>query len=154
MIFIIGWVIGIGAAIATAVAAAGRSSTGTNLKKALARIAAASRTRVGPATSLEANAYVPIPPAALAAQAGVELEAYSLARNVESEEGSGQAAVLLAVAEVGRNRARAKKLSITDALTRDNTPGQSGFYGRQAGRSASTAQDPLPWQGGGPRGLL
>lgn len=109
---------------------------------ALRAIASAGKKRVGPATSLTDDAFVAVPPKQLAAQAGMDLEAYSLARLVASEAGSQPPVVQLAVAEAIRNRAVAKRTSITALLVADKTPSQSGFYGRQLGRVAATTRDP------------
>lgn len=116
-----------------------------------ARIASASSARVGPDTRplrIERGGYlfVNVPASDLAAQAGLEPDVYSLARMIASEWHSGPPLGLIALAEAARNRARMVGQSVTRMLTNTTSGAQDdypdGVYGEQAGRWASTLQDP------------
>src|SRR5262245_28749412 len=74
---------------------------------------------------------VPCSPATLAAAAGVELEAYSLARAISSEEAPSGDAVKALVAHAINNEARRRGSSITSLVTRAKVPAHSGSYGTQ-----------------------
>lgn len=71
---------------------------------------------------------------------GLDLDTYSLARNIRSEFGKGTPEERVAIALATVNRARAESKSVTQYLldTRD------GLYGKQIGnvRPAATSQDP------------
>jgi len=87
--------------------------------------------------------YVSTSPADCAAAAGdLDLEVYSLARMIRSEEGRSNVAAKTAVAFAAVNRARTAGQSVTALLTMGNKG--NGYYGPQntGGRYATTEQDP------------
>ena len=87
--------------------------------------------------------YVPQSPAECAAAAGdLDVDVYSLARMIRSEEGRSNVASKIAVGFAAVNRARSANKSLTALLTMGNTG--NGFYGPQnsGGRYAATDQDP------------
>jgi hypothetical protein len=95
-----------------------------------------------------ARANLALLPQALAEQAGLAIDVYSLARMVASE---GYSTItptgMLALAEAARNEAQRRGISVTQLLTTvtKDGPHASGFYGRQEpGTWASTYQDPTP----------
>lgn len=114
--------------------------------EALDVIRRASLARVGPATSTESLGgwrRVRGRPADLAAAAGLSPETYALARLVASEAGGRAApAEQMAIAEVGRNEADRRGISILRLLTRDESPDRNGYFGQQSGRWAATTRDP------------
>ena len=129
----------LGAGVAVAVVRTRRAS---RLTEILAQIRRTPRTKVGPKTELVAG-YVDASPVDLAKQAQVDLEEYSLARMVTSEEGDSDAVYQLAVAEAIRNRARARRVTITVLLTHSSMQPDSGHYGVQShGRLAASGSDP------------
>ncbi len=83
---------------------------------------------------------VNISPADLASQAGVDVDTYSLARMISSEEGRSSNAVKAAVGWAAMNHANSSGKSITDVLTTNKN--HPGLYGTQVGGYASTANDP------------
>lgn len=97
---------------------------------------------------------VPCAPAELAGQAGEDLETYSLARALSSEEGRSSDAVKALVAHAIRNEASRRGSSITGLVTRAKLAAHGGRYGTQrnieegtagynaSDRYCSTAQDP------------
>lgn len=114
-------------------------------------------TRGARATSCPYNkttGIVPCQPAELAAQVGEELDTYSLARAVSSEEGRSSDAVKALVAHAIKNEAARRGVSITHLVTSAKLPAHSGFYGTQrniekgtagydgSDRYCSTANDP------------
>ena len=82
---------------------------------------------------------VPGSPQSLADTTGYDLETYSLARAISSEEGRSDDATKLAVGWAIKNRANAGSGSITALVTRANEPSHSGFYGTQRNLDPSTA---------------
>lgn len=74
---------------------------------------------------------VPCDPQALADQSGYDLETYSLARAIASEEARGSDVLKLAVGWAIRNRANAGAGSITALVTRAKYAPHSGLYGTQ-----------------------
>lgn len=112
-----------------------------DILKTLSEIASIPRVRIPPTTELHGE-IVPMPPAKLAEEAGIDLQTYALGRLVESEYGGGPPAALVAIAQIAINRARTKGLSVAAMLTQDLKSGESGFFGRQRGRWASTSLDP------------
>lgn len=105
---------------------------------------------------------VPGTPEELAAAAGLDVETYSLARMIASEEGRSNNTIKAAVAWAIRNKAELLGRTITDHLTRTVEPSHRGQYGTfilldkssshyredskgnpiQGDRDASTANDP------------
>ena len=84
----------------------------------------------------------PADPTALAAAAGMTLDAYALARMVESEAGGLPQAGKIGVAFAAENYAANVNRTISGLLLRSNGAGH-GFFGRQdQGRYASTSRDP------------
>lgn len=96
--------------------------------------------RVTNAPYSKTTGAVNVPPASLAATAGVDVDTYSLARMISSEEGRSSNTIKAAVGWAAMNHANASGKSITDVLT-TNTHHQ-GLYGTQVGGYASTALDP------------
>ena len=87
--------------------------------------------------------YVSQTPAECAAAAGdMDVDVYSLARMIRSEEGRSSVQAKTAVAFAAVNRARSAGKSVTALLTMGSTG--DGFYGPQnsGGRYAATDQDP------------
>lgn len=96
----------------------------------------------------------PCDPAELAAQAGLDLDTYALARMIASEEGNSSREVQALVAHAIVNAARAGGKSISAKLLRAKLPSHNGFFGTQrniekgtegydgSDRFASTATDP------------
>ncbi len=78
-----------------------------------------------------ATGVVPGSPQSLADQTSYDLETYSLARAVSSEEGRSDDGTKLAVAWAIKNRANAGSGSITSVVTHAKEPSHSGFYGTQ-----------------------
>jgi len=105
-------------------------------------------TRVGPATSATpqpngGKKVLTAPAAALAAQAGLPADVYTLARLFASEGvGGGQNEALVHTLQglAVLNEARRRKVSITQLLAPD------GYYATQTGRYAATNFDPKAWQ--------
>jgi hypothetical protein len=107
----------------------------------------------------KATGVVPGSPAELAGVAGLDVETYSLARMIASEEGRSSNAVKLAIAWTVRNHAASSGRSITSVLTAAREPTHSGYYGTQrnidegtagyngSDRYASTANDPYDGDG-------
>lgn len=89
---------------------------------------------VGPKANAPAGGVWEMPPASLAAAAGVDLEVYSLARMASSEHGSDADAYIVAICWAVRNAAGyvAGKTNITAKLTKRGSSALSGFYGDQA----------------------
>lgn len=87
---------------------------------------------------------VPLQPDALAAGAGMDVDAYSLARCITAEEGTGYAGARLGVGFAIRNQARHSGHSITKLVTRAvKTTAADGFYGKQAqGRYCASSHPP------------
>jgi len=114
-----------------------------SLQEILKQIAGRATARIGPKTTLVDDSYIATEPSALASAAGLDLELYSLARLVASEEGHAEPVYQLAVAEAVRNEAAKRGTSITAMLTY-HTQGKprAGHYGRQVGRLAATTLDP------------
>jgi hypothetical protein len=85
---------------------------------------------------------VPGSPAELAAQAGVDVEVYSLARMIASEEGRSSNVIKAAVAFAAINRATSKGEGITALVTRALVPSHSGSYGTQRNIDPNKGGDP------------
>ncbi len=105
---------------------------------------------------------VPGLPSDLADAAGLDVETYSLARMIASEEGRSSNTIKAAVAWAIKNKADSLGRTITDHLTRTLEPSHHGFYGtyilldessshyredstgkpNRGDRDASTANDP------------
>ena len=83
---------------------------------------------------------VNVSPQDLADQAGVDIEVYSLARMISSEEGRSSNTIKAAVGWAAVNHAQSAGKTLTALLT-TNTHHQ-GLYGTQVGGYASTANDP------------
>lgn len=116
---------------------------------ALDSIRAAGADIVGPRThptsvdeGTRTLAVVDEDPQALADQAGLELDAYALARMVSSEEGSGSAEVLLALAETARNEAQRRGISVSRLLLSSKFSASDGKFSEQLGKWASTRLAP------------
>jgi hypothetical protein len=98
-------------------------------------------------------------PADLAAQAGLDLDTYALARMIASEEGTSSNIVKAAVAWATVNHAERAGKSISDLLLAANNPDHRGYFGTQkdiddaspnqgkSDRYASTALDPYDADG-------
>ncbi len=90
------------------------------------------------------NGVVYESPSELAEIAGVDVDTYSLARMIASEQEtkSPSGNELVGVANVVLNEARARGISVTDLLTSSSVGG--GFYGAQSAgsRYAATSKDP------------
>jgi hypothetical protein len=102
---------------------------------------------------------VPGSPAELAAQAGLDVETYSLARAIASEEGRSSALTKIAVGWAIKNYCAKHGTSITGRVTNALTPSHAGSYGTQrdieegtdhyngSDRYCSTALDPYDQDG-------
>lgn len=95
-------------------------------------------------STLGTNGIVEEPPSELAEQAGTDVDTYSLARTIASEQEtkSPSAAELIGVACVVVNEARARGLTVTDLVTSSSVGG--GLYGSQSvgPRYVATSKDP------------
>lgn len=110
--------------------------------------------RVTHAPYSKVTGMVPGSPQSLADVAGVDVETYSLARVIASEEGLSSAATQAAVGHSVRNHANTAGKSITAVLTYAKLASHRGSYGTQrnievgtdgyngSDRYASTANDP------------
>jgi hypothetical protein len=96
--------------------------------------------RVTNAPYSKTTGAVNVSPETLAAQAGVDVDTYSLARMISSEEGRSSNVVKAAVGWAAMNHANAAGKSITAVLTQNKN--HQGLYGTQVGGYASTALDP------------
>jgi hypothetical protein len=109
---------------------------------------------------------VPGAPEDLAAQAGLDVEAYSLARAIASEEGHSDFLIKVAVAWAIKNYADKHGRTITSLVTRANNGAHAGRYGTQrdidqasanynkSDRYCSTATDPYEEEGRIAQGVL
>ena len=89
------------------------------------------------------DGYVHASPSTLAAQAGMGLEPYTLARAVASEYASGNAIEKDSIGWAFLNEARRRGKSLTALATLTSKYGQTNLYGSQEhGRFISTARDP------------
>jgi hypothetical protein len=116
-----------------------------NEDAALAAIDGADTGRTGPSTTNSGSPLYIVDgaPEDLASQAGLDVDTYSLARMVSSEEGSGNAATLLCLAEAARNKAQQRGQSVSQLLTASKRSDADGNYSAQAaGKWASTRRDP------------
>jgi hypothetical protein len=107
----------------------------------------------------KATGVVPGAPEDLAAAAQLDVDAYSLARMIASEEGRSNNSIKAAVAWAVLNRARSSGRGVTGLLTHARLPAHSGSYGTQrnieqgtdgyngSDRYASTANDPYEGDG-------
>lgn len=86
-------------------------------------------------------------PDTLAAIAGVDVEVYSLARCIASEEGNSSKETQAAVGWATKNHADASGKSITDLLTYAVEPTHRGKYGTQRNIEVGTANGPNPATG-------
>lgn len=106
-------------------------------------------------------------PAALAAQAGLDLDTYALARAIASEEGNSSAAVQALVGHAMHNYAVGSGRSIAAVLLRAQNADHDGAFGTQkdleitlgngnhpSDRYASTASDPYEGHAAVARGVL
>jgi len=75
---------------------------------------------------------VPGRPEDLAAQAGLDLDTYALARMIASEEGGSSAAAQALVAHAAKNAAAASGRSVAQQLLRANNADHAGKFGTQA----------------------
>jgi len=82
---------------------------------------------------------VPGDPQSLADSTTLDLESYSLARAISSEEGRSDDGTKLAVGWAIKNRADASSGSITSLVTKAKEPSHSGYYGTQRNIDSSTA---------------
>lgn len=103
--------------------------------------------RVGPATSCPPRGTIPVAPAILAQQAGLDIEVYSLARMASSEHGNDPDEYIRAICWAVRNSAgyQPNGVAITVKVTRRSGSVLSGFYGDQATKPiayVSTMFDP------------
>lgn len=110
--------------------------------------------RVTHAPYSKTTGVVPGSPDSLAAIAGVDVDVYSLARALASEEGNSSAATQVAVAHAINNHASGAGKSITALVVYAKLASHRGFYGTQrnievgtdgyngSDRYCSTAQDP------------
>jgi hypothetical protein len=110
--------------------------------------------RVTNAPYSKTTGVVPGAPADLAAAASLDIEVYSLARVIASEEGLSSTATQAAVGWAVKNHADASGKTLTSLLTYAKLPAHSGSYGTQrniekgtvgfngSDRYASTANDP------------
>jgi hypothetical protein len=127
------------------------------LNDALNAIAKGSRLTSAPYD--KTTGAVPGAPEDLAAQAQLDVDAYSLARLISSEEGRSNNSIKAAVAWAVLNRARSSGRGVTGLLTHARLPAHSGSYGTQrnieqgtdgyngSDRYASTANDPYEGDG-------
>lgn len=103
-------------------------------------------TRIGPATTETAEGLVVGDPYALAAAAGVEPNAYALARCLASEHPSDPTAYLRCVAWAVKNKAAERGVTVLQLLTDGAGVAGDGYFGEQkalAGtKYASTRSDP------------
>lgn len=97
-------------------------------------------TRVTNAPYSKTTGAVNVPPETLAAQAGVDVDTYSLARMISSEEGRSSNTVKAAVGWAAMNHSNNAGKTITAVLTQNKN--HQGLYGTQVGGYASTALDP------------
>lgn len=99
-------------------------------------------------TSLDADLKVPVDPETLAAAAAavigrpVTLAAYSMARMLRSEEGSGSTQVKRYLGHVATNDAHELAWTLPRLFTYSTKAERKGFFGKQISRRYSTAQDP------------
>jgi hypothetical protein len=95
-------------------------------------------------STLGASGIIEESPAELAEQAGVNIDVYSLARTISSEQEtkSPSGPELIGVACVVVNEARARGLTVTDLVTSSSVGG--GMYGSQSvgPRYVATSKDP------------
>ncbi len=86
-------------------------------------------------------------PTALADAAGLDLETYTLARLLSSEEGTAGNLERIAVGAAALNYANQQGTTLFSLLTGATRTKNAGTFGSQPGRFASTRQD--PYQGDG-----
>jgi hypothetical protein len=126
-----------------------------NLNQLLASVTSLGRgSRLTRAPYDTTTGVVPGDPDALAASAGVDVETYSLARTLASEEGGSDKLIKVAVAWSVLNYSRKRGRSVTAQVTRANDSNHAGSYGTYKNidpaspeqgspdRYASTALDP------------
>jgi hypothetical protein len=109
---------------------------------------------------------VPCDPEQLAAEAGLDLETYALARVIASEEGNSSRETQALVAHAIRNGAAQSGTTIAAKLLRAKVPSHNGSFGTQrnieqgtdgyngSDRYASTATDPYEGHAAVARGVL
>jgi hypothetical protein len=96
-----------------------------------------------PTTTIDNYTVVVGYPSSLADAAGLDLDTYSLARMIASEDGSANDTVLRCLGECARNQAAHNGVSITTLLTKSSDTAINGLYSEQAaGKWASTRVDP------------
>lgn len=102
--------------------------------------------RVGPKTVLRDDGLVDGEPLELAAEAGLDLETYALARCLASEHGQDPDVYLSAVAWAVRNMAGERGVRVSTLLTDGAGTGGDGYFGEQKAAAgtkyASTRVDP------------
>jgi len=103
--------------------------------------------RVTNAPHSKTTGTVPGTPDSLAAVAGVDVEVYSLARNIASEEGNSSNETQAAVGWATLNYANAVGKSVTALLTQAKYPPHSGSYGTQRNIEVGTPNGPNPATG-------
>lgn len=129
------WLLGLAGAVAAVVF--GGADAVTDVVDALF-----GATRLLPDGTVTVDGETPADPAALAAGAGVSLDAYALARMIASEAGGQRQVAQEAVGMVAFNYAGDKGQSISSLLLHATRAG-NGFFGKQAqGRYAATSRDP------------
>jgi len=134
-----GWAIA-GAAAGGAVLLATAGSDGSTIADAIQAITGG--TRLLADGTVSADGETPADPAGLAAGAGVDLDAYALARMIASEAGGQKQIAQQAVGAVALNYAADHGQSISQLLLHSTHAG-NGFFGKQAqGRYAATSRDP------------
>lgn len=103
--------------------------------------------RVTNASYSKTTGVVPGSPDYLAGVAGVDVEVYSLARNIASEEGNSNAATQAAAGWATKNHADAAGKTITTVLTHAVYAPHSGVYGTQRNIEVGTPNGPNPATG-------
>lgn len=97
-------------------------------------------------TKLNEDDYVAVKPKELAGSAFLHVDVYSLARCIASEHPLGNLWEKSVIGAAILNEAEFRGVTVTKLLIRRSYKGRlltgNGFYGKQAGRHASTALDP------------
>lgn len=88
----------------------------------------------------KATGLVNAEPKALADEAGVTQDVFSLATMLSSEHGNDPQVYKEAVGSVALNEAKARGKSITDLLLEVKNPSHAGFYGSQADMEKTTSK--------------
>lgn len=102
--------------------------------------------RIGPSTMANEDGLIPELPDELALAAGVEVNAYALARCLASEHPRDPTVYLRCVAWAVRNKARERGVSVLQLLTDGAGVAGDGFFGEQKAHAgtkyAATVNDP------------